>query len=531
MHTEWEMPGRLGSHSLYSLLFSLSASQEGELAMVVGGLVKRARDVAWKARGREDGAWGKDKAVVNEWWAGYCQLKITGMAGVGGPVRDCENSSRLSRSNRTIDSNTETTTVSTTPSLPPLTSLYPHEASSPSLLTLLPRRATPSPRSLRSPVTRAKHAPPARTCRMVVSSSFSSSPVARSVETGGRRSKAGKVDGRRHDDSGVRLLSESLCLCPSHISGMGPTCLLLPSLFFLLPFFLVLTLEQRARPPPSPPPPWKRGRDFSRYARRHATGGGRRGTGVVAGRAEQRDKPRELAASIALIDKRVADGVHQPVQHAAAPASRTRQVFSTRSQRGGHEWVKKTPLGRELSLNTELRVIMEFYKIGGIGEWDEYKQHLPAMNAHLAAALERYKAGHVERGLFHFVPKLTSAGPGAEREAIHKWRRQRERRAAAAARIKEATDRARAARKMTSLIVEMKTRLMRPSGMLYLGYLMSPTRDTDLCPPATLPAGKRSCLYPHPADIRGYRVTQLAHQMVQMMELELWNWNHVHQQH
>nr|CAB3476056.1 unnamed protein product [Digitaria exilis] len=86
---------------------------------------------------------------------------------------------------------------------------------------------------------------------------------------------------------------------------------------------------------------------------------------------------------------------------------------------------------------------MEFYKIGGIGEWDEYKQHLPAMNAHLAAALERYKAGHVERGLFHFVPKLT---PGAEREAIHKWRRQRERRAAAAARIKEATDRARAAR-------------------------------------------------------------------------------------
>ncbi|KAF8663119.1 hypothetical protein HU200_055719 [Digitaria exilis] len=163
-----------------------------------------------------------------------------------------------------------------------------------------------------------------------------------------------------------------------------------------------------------------------------------------------------------------------------------RDEFGTRSQRGGHEWVKKTPLGLELSLKTELRVIMEFYKIGGIGEWDEYKQHLPTMNAHLAtiaAALERYKAGRVERGLFPLVPKQTSAGfwihsplrarPGTEREAIHKWRRQRERRAAAASRIKEATDRARAAHKMTSLVVEMKTRLMRPSGMLYLGYLMS----------------------------------------------------------
>nr|CAB3472018.1 unnamed protein product [Digitaria exilis] len=50
-----------------------------------------------------------------------------------------------------------------------------------------------------------------------------------------------------------------------------------------------------------------------------------------------------------------------------------RDEFGTRSQRGGHEWVKKTPLGLELSLKTELRVIMEFYKIGGIGEWDEYK--------------------------------------------------------------------------------------------------------------------------------------------------------------
>ncbi|CAL4978184.1 unnamed protein product [Urochloa decumbens] len=159
-----------------------------------------------------------------------------------------------------------------------------------------------------------------------------------------------------------------------------------------------------------------------------------------------------------------------------------RDEFGTRSHRGGREFVKITPLGLELSLRTDLRIITETcYKMDGIHGWDAYQQHLPAIRAHiatLAAALRRYKARRVERGLFHFVPMKKSVGfwilsplrapPGAERKALDKWRRQRQKRAAAAALLlkKKPMDQACAS------LGEMKARLMTPSAVLYVAYLV-----------------------------------------------------------
>ncbi|KAL6651780.1 hypothetical protein ACP70R_010705 [Stipagrostis hirtigluma subsp. patula] len=165
-----------------------------------------------------------------------------------------------------------------------------------------------------------------------------------------------------------------------------------------------------------------------------------------------------------------------------------RDEFGTRSHRGGRRMDRPTPLGREIILRTELRIITaKYYGIEGIHEWEAYKQRLPAIKALLAAidaALRRYKARRVERGLFHLVPRASSvsfwilsplrAPPGdRRREALERWRRQREKRKAiaAAAAAERPTDQGRAV--LPASLGEMKARLMQPSTALYIAYLVS----------------------------------------------------------
>jgi hypothetical protein len=136
-------------------------------------------------------------------------------------------------------------------------------------------------------------------------------------------------------------------------------------------------------------------------------------------------------------------------------------------------------------LRTKLRIIEKIYsKIPGIYEWDAYKQHLPIIKVHMAAiaeAIQRYKACHIERGLFHFLPKPDSVGfwilsplhvpssAQARREALRKWRRRCEKRAAIAAAVALCN---RPTIDQVSSLVETKMRFMRASTMLYLAYLV-----------------------------------------------------------
>ncbi|KXG31726.2 hypothetical protein SORBI_3003G046900 [Sorghum bicolor] len=149
--------------------------------------------------------------------------------------------------------------------------------------------------------------------------------------------------------------------------------------------------------------------------------------------------------------------------------------------------VRATPLGRELILRTQLQIIKKIYsKIPEIYKWDAYREHLPPIKVHMdaiAEALQRYKARRVERGLFHFRPKPDSVGFGfwilsplhvppsaqARREALRKWRRRCEKRAAIAA---AAALRNRPTMDQVSTLVETKMRFMRASTMLYLAYLV-----------------------------------------------------------
>uniref|UniRef100_K3ZEW9 Uncharacterized protein n=1 Tax=Setaria italica TaxID=4555 RepID=K3ZEW9_SETIT len=87
--------------------------------------------------------------------------------------------------------------------------------------------------------------------------------------------------------------------------------------------------------------------------------------------------------------------------------------FGTRLHgRGASGLVRVTPLGRELILSKELRLITEtYYKIPGMHGWDAYRQHLPSIRAHVAtvsAALGRYQARRAERGVFQLVPVVNS---------------------------------------------------------------------------------------------------------------------------
>ncbi|CAD6240023.1 unnamed protein product [Miscanthus lutarioriparius] len=162
-----------------------------------------------------------------------------------------------------------------------------------------------------------------------------------------------------------------------------------------------------------------------------------------------------------------------------------RDVFGTRTHRGGSDMVRLTPLGRELLLRMKLQIIKNIYsKIPGIYEWDAYKQHLPAIKVHMAAitkALEMYKARHVERGLFHFRPKpnllgfwilcpwCVRGGAQARHEGLRKWRRRCKKRAAIAA---AAALRNRPTMDHVSSLAEMKMRFMGARTMLYLAYLV-----------------------------------------------------------
>ncbi|RLN22354.1 hypothetical protein C2845_PM07G00600 [Panicum miliaceum] len=173
---------------------------------------------------------------------------------------------------------------------------------------------------------------------------------------------------------------------------------------------------------------------------------------------------------------------------------------------GAGEFVRSTPLGRELVLRIELRMIAaNYYVIPGIYEWDEYRRSMPAIAAHvaaLAAALRRYKARRVERALFHFVAQPSPpeffvlsplySAPGARKAAI-KWRRLRERRAAAAAALlRKSKDQACAVRG-ASLLGEMKARLVRPCAILYLAYLVSVSVLSCMVP-------RKKCIF-HPLNI------------------------------
>ncbi|TVU16634.1 hypothetical protein EJB05_40207, partial [Eragrostis curvula] len=161
-----------------------------------------------------------------------------------------------------------------------------------------------------------------------------------------------------------------------------------------------------------------------------------------------------------------------------------RDVFGTRER--GREMVKTTPLGKELILRTRLRIINAtfFKQIPGIGGWEEYRSQVPTLEAHMAiihAALRRYKARRIERGLFHFVPKPDSvsfwllspmgAPPGAaRREAMRKWRRWREKRKAVQSAL---LGKRSSSSSMLMPGCEMMARLMRPSALLYFAYLVS----------------------------------------------------------
>ncbi|CAO1942177.1 unnamed protein product [Urochloa humidicola] len=147
--------------------------------------------------------------------------------------------------------------------------------------------------------------------------------------------------------------------------------------------------------------------------------------------------------------------------------------------------IKPSPLGCEVILRTEMRIIeKDYYTIEGMREWDVYKQHLPSITALLDAidaALQRYKARRIERGFYYLTPMVDSvsfwiqcpwknASAGASRrKALQKRRLLLERRKAVAANVvlNNATD--------VGHLVQMTTKsmsLMRICTMWYFAYLV-----------------------------------------------------------
>ncbi|CAL4960595.1 unnamed protein product [Urochloa decumbens] len=148
--------------------------------------------------------------------------------------------------------------------------------------------------------------------------------------------------------------------------------------------------------------------------------------------------------------------------------------------------IKPSPLGGEVILRTEMRIIeKDYYTIKGMREWDVYKQHLPASITALFdaidAALQRYKARRIERGFYYLRPMadsvsfwircpLKKAPPGASRrKALENRRLLLEKRKAVAANVvlSKATD--------EGHLVQMTAKsmsLMRLCTMWYFAYLV-----------------------------------------------------------